>query len=112
MNKNDDFDLIRVKNAIEKCPESEIFIISGNLKSSSLYEERILGHVKLNKRIRKITNQPYSMDGLNFTDSIVFLCGYWWQNKNAANFIENFSKFAKLVIPVTYIPPVEGGGKR
>lgn len=111
MKKNDTFDLFRVINAIETCPESDIFIISGNLKSSTLFEERILEYVKPKKRIRKITNHPYSMDGINFMGSIVLLCGYWWQNKNTVNFIENFSTFSKLVIPVTHIPTVEGGEK-
>lgn len=109
MIKKDVFDMLMVKNAVEKSPESQVFDISGNLKAASFYEERILERVKLNKHIRKISNHPSSMDGLNFIDSIVLLCGYWWQNKNAIDFIENFSQFAKLIIPVTHIPPLRGG---
>ncbi|MBA2874316.1 hypothetical protein [Thermaerobacillus caldiproteolyticus] len=109
MGKIDCFDLTKVKGALDDNPESDIFIISGNLKSAKLYEERIREHVKTKRRIRTISNSVYSMDGLNFIDSIVFLCGYWWQNKNAITFIKHFSKLPRLVIPITNIPSMKGG---
>lgn len=112
----DDFDLNRAKDAIEHFSDSQVFIISGNLKAAKGYRERILQHTNIAKKsqIILISNDKFSIDGLEFMDSIVFLCGYWWQNRNALKFMKSFIKLPKLVIPITYIPPlgsIEGGEK-
>lgn len=109
-----EFDLYRVKGVIKEYPDKEIFIITGNLKAAKDYRERIREHTKTKNCIKLISNSPYSMDGLEFMDSIVFLCGYWWQNRNALKFMESFIKLPKLVIPITHIPApdfFEGGEK-
>ncbi|MCC2249085.1 hypothetical protein JUJ52_03810 [Virgibacillus sp. AGTR] len=116
MNETAYFDLNRVKRVIEDYPKSNIFIIAGNLKAAKFYEERIREHAEVSKdrSIKSISNNMYSMDGLNFIDSIIFLCGYWWQNKNAITFIQHFSGLPKFEFPITHIPPLaflKGGDK-
>lgn len=118
MNKFTYFDKGSVRKLIETNSNTIIYIISENLIAAKEYEKRIREHLGLKIRIRNITNYPYSMDGLNFINSIVFLCGNWRLNRHASYFIDYFSKLAEKVIEVEEIATKidlkggEGNGER
>lgn len=100
---NDSFDLFRVKHALEQNPNSPLIIISNKLASSKEYKKRLRPYLNEGNFVFEISNGNTN-DGLPFIDSIILLCGRWWENKNAFMVMGTGAKLSKLIIPVTYLP--------
>lgn len=76
--------------------------------SADLYWNRIQSHLGIKKNPFIITNHPYSLDGVPIHGALVLKIGRWWENKNAIDFMK-CSPLAKMSLPITFIPPYEGG---
>lgn len=102
MRSTDTFDLDRVKRYIDSNPECDVIIISNNKTLSEEYWKRIRGHLGIKKRPFIVTNS-HTWDGLPM-GSLVLKIGRWWENRNAIEFMKHV-RLAKLILPITFIPP-------
>lgn len=103
MGSIDTFDLERVKRYVDSYPDCNVIIISNNKTLSEEYWKRIKGHLGIKKRPFIVTNSN-TWDGLPILDSLVLKVDRWWENRNAIEFMQH-SRLAKLVLPITFIPP-------
>lgn len=108
MMPKDNFDLMRVKSCIEEHPNSKIVIIARKREIAKFYWKKINQHIKIDEKLYIgpwfVSNNPKTMDGIPNIDTIVLKVGNWWENVNSIHFIENYSRLAKVVIPITNIP--------
>lgn len=95
-------DIYKIKHYLERLPDAEIWVVSGNLRQAKLYWDKITK--ELGREERKpyfISSRASSIDGLNPQNALILLCGRWWTN--LASKTETFKWYlgnAKGTIPV------------
>lgn len=97
-------DLMRIKKVVEFYPDSNIILMVNKIDSVGLYWEPLKEHLGFEKEPWVINNNPHSLDGIPINNSIVLMCGPWWQNTNAIEFLEKYIGLFLIAIPVTHIP--------
>lgn len=95
-------DVKNIKHYLEKLPDVEIWVVSGNKIQAELYWKKIAN--ELNEKRRKprfISSKINSIDGLNSQNALILLCGRWWTNPATDTYTFKFYlKNAKIAISI------------
>ncbi|PED20012.1 hypothetical protein [Bacillus toyonensis] len=71
--------------------KQELWIVSSNLKQAEETWKRMKSHFEIDYVMpRFISNNKFSLDGLNPMDAQIVLLDRWWQNINAVQLLKHF----------------------
>lgn len=107
-NLNNRKDISRIsKYIIEERPE-EVWVISSNMAMARSFcaqlnklEPNIFRKIKL----RIISSRKSCIDGLNPSNSIILMCGLWWENPAYGELVlDYYIKNAKRTFPISELP--------
>ena len=95
-------DISKIKNYLERTPDAEIWVVSGNLLQAKLYWGKI--SKELGGEQRKpylVSSRASSIDGLNSQNALILLCGRWWTNlASQTEAFKWYLKNARGTIPI------------
>ncbi|HFR4141691.1 hypothetical protein [Bacillus cereus] len=76
--------------------KQELWIVGSNLKQSEETWKRMKYQFEVDYIMpRFISNNIFSLDGLNPMNAQIVLLDRWWQNKNAVNLLKHFIPMAR-----------------
>jgi hypothetical protein len=98
-------EISRLDNYLKRFPDIEIWIISKTQKCARYYWALINQYIETNKKPRFISKENMEKHGCNTFNSIILLCGHWYENPIA--FSEVFKmhlNYAKFTLPIGEMP--------
>lgn len=97
-------EISRLKNYIDKFPGIDIWIVSSNKTLAKCYWESIKEYIKIDKK-PVIISTKRNIDGLNSENSLIILCGRWYEYSDAENGnLRYYLNSAKITFPIGEIP--------
>lgn len=98
-------ELCRLNSYLKDFPNMDIWVVSQDGVCAKAYWDCISEHVETKKKPVFITKQNHYKDGCSAFNSIILLCGHWYENPIA--FSETFKmrlSEAKFTLPIGEMP--------
>ncbi|PHG57566.1 hypothetical protein [Bacillus toyonensis] len=96
--------LERLLNELKEDKKQELWIIGNKLDAAKEQWKRIQYRLDTKHVIaRFISNNSFSLDGLNPMNARIILLDRWWQNKNAIRLLKDYIPYAKQCRQIGHI---------
>ncbi len=97
--------LYRIENYIKRFPNTEIWVLANKKESAKIYWKHINQIIDTrNIRPQLISSRSYSIDGLNPKNTLIIVCGKWWENPNARHVMDLYFNMVDKIFAIDELP--------
>lgn len=93
-------ELYRIQNYITNFPETNICVLAGSKRIGEMYWKAIQKAINYKGEKPFIISSRKYNDGFDYINSLIVVCGKWWENPESQAFYEGYLRVAKFVVVI------------